>query len=240
MKKFFTFLAIIITVSLTVIMTAPEEASAFTGKCRSFLGLTSWDCNVTITDDNNLKSGIWVIASNVATDIAIIATYLILGYVIYGGYLYTFSAGDPGKAATAKKTLAQAFIGLAIVMLANVIMGSIRITLAVKTGGKLINCANESCVNPNTMITSLVNWFITISGVVSAIFLVYGGISYITSAGDANKAEKGKKMITYSLIGLIIVGLSATISAYVSSKIRSAAYLNQTIISKEVNENQTN
>ena len=125
-------------------------------------------------------------------------------------------------------------------MLANVIMGSIRITLAVKTGGELINCANESCVNPNTMITSLVNWFITISGVVSAIFLVYGGISYITSAGDANKAEKGKKMITYSLIGLIIVGLSATISAYVSSKIRSAAYLNQTIISKEVNENQTN
>ncbi|MBO7131855.1 hypothetical protein J6V85_01130 [Candidatus Saccharibacteria bacterium] len=232
------FKKILLIFSIVGIMSITTTSYAFADCDHSFLGLSPWNCGVgDINSEETLKKGIWVIASNVATDIAIIAAYLVLGYVIYGGYLYTFSGGDPGKVASGKKTLAQAFIGLAIVMSANLIMGSIRIAL-VGGSGNIGNCATgvDACVTTTDLVNNLVNWFTAIAGVASAIFLVYGGISYMTSAGDPGKVQKAKQMILYSLIGLAIVALAVVITAFVSSTIRNAnntAYLiNQTIILK--------
>ena len=214
--------------------------------CRYFLGMVSWDCGFSgsVTNEEELKDGIWTIVANVASDISVIAAYLVLGYVIYGGYLYTFSAGDPGKVANGKKTLAQAFIGLAIVMSAYIILSALRIALL---GDKIFNCdvlRGTDCVtDANQVVTGAINWFIAIAGIASAIFLVYGGIQYITSTGDPGKVQKAKQMITYSLIGLAIVALSFSITAFVSSMVRNSqkdAYINQNIISKEVNENKIN
>lgn len=210
-------------------------------RCESFLGLESWNCGITeMKSEQDLKSNIWLIASNIAKDITVIATYLVLGYVIYGGYLYIFSGGDPAKISNGRKTLTNAFIGLAITMSASIIMGSIRFAL-IGASGNLTECASgtDACVTAEGLIQNLVNWFIGIAGLVSVIFLVYGGILYITSAGSPDKATKARQMILYSLIGLIIVGLSFAISAFVSNLIREAnenAYINQTIISKEDNE----
>lgn len=246
LKKLLVVLAVIGSLSLTTTITNSEKTYADVGSCRYFLGMTSWDCGFeTITDstpqpEEALKKNIWVIAANVATDISVIAAYLVLGYVIYGGYLYTFSAGDPGKVANGKKTLAQAFIGLAIVMSAYIIMSALRIALL---GDNLFNCdplRGTNCVtDPNTVVTGAINWFISIAGIASVIFLVYGGIQYSTSAGDPGKVQKAKQMILYSLIGLAIVALSFSITAFVSNMVRSSqtTYINQNIISKEVNEN---
>ena len=219
----------------------------------SFLGLVPWSCRVNIGDEESLKSGIWKIAANVATDITIIAAYLVLGFVIYGGYLYMFSGGDTGKVASGRKTLTNAFIGLAIVMTAYVILTAIRFAL-IGASSSLINecdikeetqyqldCNNWSTWNPTDMVTSAIQWAIGIAGLISVIFIVYGGISYATSSGDPSKTEKAKKTITYALIGLAIVALAEIITAFVSTTIKNAnnqAYqiTNQTIISKEVHD----
>ena len=63
---------------------------------------------------------------------------------------------------------------------------------------------------------------IGIAGVVAIIFVVYGGILYITSTGDPGKIKKAKDAILYALIGLAIVALAQVITAFVSSKIREA------------------
>ncbi|MBI5369875.1 hypothetical protein HZA85_01640 [Candidatus Uhrbacteria bacterium] len=45
-------------------------------------------------------------------------------------------------------------------------------------------------------------------GVVGIIFLlitIYAGIMYMTAAGDTGKVDKAKKMLTQSLIGLVII-----------------------------------
>ncbi|MBR2754077.1 hypothetical protein IKD82_02885 [Candidatus Saccharibacteria bacterium] len=188
--------------------------------CQGFLGMTSWDCNVNISDQETLKSGIWTIVANIATDITIIAAYLALGYVIYGGYLYIFSGGESGKVATGKKTLAQAFIGLAITMSATAIMSTIRIVLI--GSGNLANCATGGCTTPDILALNTIHWFIGMAGIVSAIFIVYGGISYTTSAGDASKLQKAKNIIINALIGLAIVALAEMITAFVSNAIRDA------------------
>lgn len=240
-KKFFVPLLVTLTVFFMSFFTMPTSVhadSAFTGDCRYFLGLTSWDCGVDISDQDSLKSGIWTIVANVLTDVTVIAAYLVLGYVIYGGYLYTMSGGDPNKVATGKKTLSQAFIGLGIVLLANIIMNTIRIALGASFTE---NCATTQCVDPTAMVTSAIQWVIAVVGIVSAIFVVYGGISYITSAGDPGKAQKAKSMILYALIGLAIVALAEIITAFVTGTINQAksgdtSLTNEIIISKEVNE----
>ena len=243
LNKIIAIVAIVLAFSATTAFITPDTVSAangFNGTCRNFLGLTSWDCGVTIQTEDDLKSNIWTIVANIATDITIIAAYLVLGYVIYGGYLYVFSAGDPSKVATGRKTLAQAFIGLAIVMSANVIMGAIRIAL-VGGSGNIGDCTNSGgCIDPGQMVTNLIQWTIAMAGIAAAIFVVYGGISYITSQGDPGKLQKAKQMILYALIGLIICALAEIITAFVSNTIREAnqnAYTSQTIISKEVYEN---
>lgn len=228
---------------------ANVSGSVFSGTCRSgFLGLTSWDCGVNIKDEPSLKEGIWIIVSNIATDITIIAAYLVLGYVIYGGYLYIFSSGDAGKVAAGKKTLTQAFIGLAIVMSAFVIMSTIRFAL-LGAGGKFgcdfMSENGDGCVDANIVVTNAIQWAIGIAGAVAAIFVVYGGISYTTSSGDPGKLQKAKQTIIYALIGLAIVALAEAITAFVSGMIRDAddnatsMLYHQTLISKESHENKT-
>jgi len=226
-KKSYVLSLIILSFSFVFTLLSPSSTSAFTGRtgsdCGNFLGLTSWDCNVDITNEDTLKSGIWQIAANVATDITVIAAYLVLGYVIYGGYLYVFSGGDPSKVATGKKALSQAFIGLAIVMLAYIIMSSIRFALL--GAGGTFDCdplAGTNCANPTDIVASAIQWVITMGGVVAVIFVIYGGISYVTSAGDPNKLQKSKNMVTYALIGLAIVVLSQIITAFVTGLINNA------------------
>lgn len=251
LKKILTVLAIIGVVSITTgFINSQNTFAEFSGRtgadCPSYLGLTSWDCGVNINSEETLKTGIWTIAANVATDIAVIAAYLVLGYVIYGGYLYTLSGGDANKVASGKKTLTQAFIGLAIVMSANLILGTIRIILV--QNGNLASCnieTGEGCIEPNVLVENLINWFIAIAGLVSTIFLIYGGITYITSSGDATKLQKAKNTILYSLIGLAIVALATVITAFVSSAIRDAnqtqtSLLNDNYISKEIYETKIN
>ena len=218
--------------------------SSPTEHCRYFLGMVSWDCNVSLLnqDENisqdDLGSSIWTIAANIATDITVIAAYLVVGYIIYGGYLYIFSAGDTNKTVTGKKAIHQALFGLAIVLSANIILNGIRIGLV---GGGFSNCVTNECIEPADMVKNALEWVIGISGAVSAIFIVYGGTSYTMSRGDANKVQTAKQIITYALIGMIIVTLAELIVIFASNIINSAnntAYLdtNQISIIKEYHE----
>lgn len=249
-KPFKKFIPILVTILISCffITTSPVSAdSAFTGRtgtdCQGFLGLTSWDCGVDIHDEATLKSGIWQIVANIATDITIIAAYLVLFYVIYGGYMYAVSSGDPGKIAIGKKILTQAFIGLGIILLANIIMNAIRFAL-LGAGGVLGSCdlqtGSGNCIDPTDLVAGAIRWIIAVVGIVSVIFVVYGGITYATSAGDPGKLQKAKNMILYALIGLAVVALASVITAFVSNTIKNAAedtsMLNETIISKEVHE----
>ena len=244
LKKFLVFLGIIAAVSATTNFTTSTPVSARSyGSCDVFLGMVPWDCNVpTIDSQGNLITAIATIASNILTDLSVIASYLVIFYVMYGGFLYIMSSGDPGKAANGKKTLIHAFIGLAIVISAYTIFSSIRIAVAGNI--TLEDCALSSCADQGNLVTNLIGWISGIIGTVSAIFVLVGAWGYITSAGDPGKLQKAKQTILYSVIGLIIFALSQVLTAFVSSTVRNAnsasGSVNNSIIaniSKESNEN---
>ncbi len=68
-------------------------------------------------------------------------------------------------------------------------------------------------------IQAIVGWLLTLAGIVAAVYLIYGGVRYITSAGDEDKAGEAKQTILYALIGLIIIGLAVVIVNFVLSAI---------------------
>lgn len=222
-KKILITIITFFSVAFTGSVTSPQPVHAADGlgSCRDFLGMTSWDCGIdpNANSQDDLSNNIWTIAFNVFVDIGILATYLIIAYVIYGGYLYMFSSGDPGKAMAGKKTLTNAFIGLAIVMLANIILSTIRTVLIGNSSFQ--DCAITECVDPSALVNQLINWFIGVSGFVAVIFVVVGGVGYMTSRGDPGRLQKAKSTILYALIGLIIVALSWAITTFVYNIIKN-------------------
>ncbi|MDO4508033.1 MAG: pilin [Candidatus Saccharibacteria bacterium] len=239
-KKILVFLAIVAATFITVNLTSPDATFA-AARTETFLGMPAWDYGIDLDnlgDTDKLREYIVMIAANVLTAITVASAYLVLGYTIYGGYLYIFSNGDAGKVAGGKKTLTRAFIGLAVVGSTYIILNAIRIAFMGASGSFGACTVDAACVSATDFVTNIINWFIGIAGIVSAIFLVIGGIGYVTSSGDAGKLQKAKSTITYSLIGLAIVGLSLIITAFVSNMVNDAtAYNNETLIAKEYHEN---
>ena len=65
----------------------------------------------------------------------------------------------------------------------------------------------DSYSNFSQIINLVLKNSITIAGIIFIALLIFGGITFIISAGsgDSKKAEQGKKTITSSLIGFAIV-----------------------------------
>ena len=61
------------------------------------------------------------------------------------------------------------------------------------------------------VITNIIRGVIAVLGLVAVIFIVKGGIDYITSNGEAAKIQKAKSTILYATIGLVVSALAFVI-----------------------------
>ena len=57
-------------------------------------------------------------------------------------------------------------------------------------------------------------WFV---GALAVIFIIIGGIQYITSAGNPSGQERSKKTITYAIGGLILALSTAAIISFIGT-----------------------
>jgi len=65
------------------------------------------------------------------------------------------------------------------------------------------------------LITSIINILSLVVGVIAVIFIIIGGLKYITSSGDSNNVTNAKNTILYAIVGLIIVALAQVIVRFV-------------------------
>ena len=71
----------------------------------------------------------------------------------------------------------------------------------------------------NTIITTVINIFSLVVGVISVIMIIIGGLKYITSGGDSGNVTSAKNTILYAVIGLVIVALAQIIVRFVLSQV---------------------
>ena len=71
----------------------------------------------------------------------------------------------------------------------------------------------------DSLVSNIVNVVLVVVGFITVIYLIYGGITYVTAGGDAEKASKGRITITNAIIGVIIIVASLAIYNYVLSSV---------------------
>ena len=71
----------------------------------------------------------------------------------------------------------------------------------------------------NTLLTTVINIFSLIVGVVAVIMIIIGGLKYITSGGESTNITGAKNTILYAVIGLVVVALSQFIVKFVLAKV---------------------
>ncbi|MCA1807365.1 MAG: pilin [Actinobacteria bacterium] len=65
------------------------------------------------------------------------------------------------------------------------------------------------------IITTTINIFSLVVGVISVIMIIIGGLKYITSGGDSGNVTGAKNTILYAVIGLVVVALAQVIVRFV-------------------------
>ena len=83
--------------------------------------------------------------------------------------------------------------------------------------------ASADVTKIQTFIQGVIQVLVTLAGLISAGFFVWGGIGYITSSGNPEALDRSKKTILYSAIGLAIV-LGAFVLSNVVTQLATGAF----------------
>jgi len=67
----------------------------------------------------------------------------------------------------------------------------------------------------NDLLTNALNLTYFIAGAVAVIVIIAAGIFYVISSGDPGRITKAKNLLTYSIVGLIIVLSAFVITNFV-------------------------
>lgn len=84
-------------------------------------------------------------------------------------------------------------------------------------------CADEPngvlCKNKDADIMinvkNIVNTMLFVLGALAVTMVIFGGVKYVLSAGDAKKVETAKNTILYAIIGVVVAALAGVIVNFV-------------------------
>lgn len=208
-KILFCLFALLASVSSMLFAPTPTYADSLCkGSKAGALGITRWCEGLTDTEIQEWKEGgrekiaatLKKVALNIGAMIAEVGAYIAVAFVMYGGFLYMTSSGDPGQAAKGKKVLTNAVIGIIITRIADLIMKTIRDLGNIANGTSAAGVAKD-----------IANEFLFWGGAICVIMILWGGLQYTMSTGDPGKAAKAKNTIVYAVIGLVIMILAGAI-----------------------------
>lgn len=110
------------------------------------------------------------------------------------------------KATTKRILVLSILIGaiflLTIAPAANAALAGTPIVPAGCLEDKAVNCGLKEMVEVAVNISKLI---LGVLGSVTLLFFIYGGIVWLTAAGNTQRIEQGKKVFESALVGLIIV-----------------------------------
>lgn len=76
---------------------------------------------------------------------------------------------------------------------------------------------NTRIMNIGQLMSALVGTMLILAALLAFLYLILGGISWITSGGDKTGMEAARNKITHAIVGLIIVGAAWAIMVLVQS-----------------------
>lgn len=147
-----------------------------------------------------------------------VVAFISLIFIIIGAVMYMVSAGNEQAIERAKKTITGAVVGLAIAAAAPTFLKEIKKILGGASGTNADDIVNKAYTLKDIAINVL-NFLLSVTGIVAIIGLIVGAIFYLTSYGDEDRMGKGKKILVASIIGIVIAFASLVIVRQVANLI---------------------
>jgi heme/copper-type cytochrome/quinol oxidase subunit 2 len=97
--------------------------------------------------------------------------------------------------------------------------------------GALKPCGTTGLTTIGDIVLRITWWFLGFAGAVAVLFIIFGGLKYVTAAGNEKQTESAKATLTAAVIGIIIILLSGVIVTLVANSIDSVAGTATPIIS---------
>ncbi|MEJ0021719.1 MAG: pilin [Candidatus Doudnabacteria bacterium] len=87
------------------------------------------------------------------------------------------------------------------------------------SGGDCQVGLGQACTTSSVhqLVIVVIDMLLGVAGLVAVLFIIIGGFQYITSAGNEELAERGKKNLQNAVIGIVIIVLSYVIVRVVST-----------------------
>jgi hypothetical protein len=135
--------------------------------------------------------------------------WLSLLFVVIGGVLYVTSAGAPENIKKAKGMITAALIGLAIGVAAPSFLKEVGTVLG--WGSSDIPSSVSGAKSLTEIVQSVLNFMLSIAGLLAILMMVIGGFMYFAAAGDQNRADTAKNIVQSAVIGIAVVVTSLII-----------------------------
>ena len=123
-------------------------------------------------------------------------------FIVIGGILYMLSGGNPGMVKRAKDCWLFSVIGFAIVIAAPTFLKQVQLIMGSNLSG------TESALSIGQIATNVLNFLLSMLGIIATISLVIAGGMYMTSYGDEKQTTAGKNMAKWAIIGISIALIS--------------------------------
>jgi len=205
----------------------PANASAAGKECpQTVMGIPTWyrglvdeKCDIVPPNSSllgndpatRLPNFIWRVVLNAIEMALAIIAYLAVFFIIYGGFLFLTGGAVPAQVERGRKTILNAIIGLAISL------GAIGITRFIfSVIGDTTTTANGiPTLSAQQLLVNGFNIAYFIGGAIAVVVIVIAGLFYVTSAGDAGRVTKAKNLLTYSIVGLVVILTAFAITNFV-------------------------
>ncbi len=121
------------------------------------------------------------------------------------------------------KTLKQLSIVFGVILVGVYLLPAAPAALAQLGGGtqilpEQISQATGGATDFISLVRRIIDYFLGFLGIVCVAMIIFGGFLFVTAGANEQNAEKGKKILTYAAIGIVVILLSFVIvNAFLSA-----------------------
>lgn len=175
---------------------------------------------ITITKTNPLAFGtVEGVLDRILGTLRSIIVILSLVFIVLGAIFYVTSGGDEGKVRFAKGAITASVVGLALGIAAPSFLKEIGGIIG--WGGAATGTVAGS-LTISQIVTNVLNFILSIFGILAVIMLVVGGLSYLSSAGDEDRIDTAKKTIKWAIVGITVAFSAVVIVQQIANLLLSA------------------
>ncbi len=168
----------------------------------------AWLLIMIITTANQNNNYIWVdlLQDYIRTYIELALEFVAViagAFLVFAGFKYITSGGDAEVAATAKRQIVYAILGIVIAGLALLIVQVV------------IGADPNDTTSLIEDIRTIMNRFLSLGAVITAAYMVLSGFMYIFASGEEERVVRAKAQFWYAIIGLIIIIISGVVINFI-------------------------